>query len=106
MPQPFGGLANYLVGGVSFDGSDSTFAGVAEIGGFNPYTREFVGPGVVQDQPSEGVNPVRVKSDTRFYGVFASDVLTVAPDLDLTLAGRFNDAQIDLRGRARRPREW
>ena len=94
--QPLGGRANYLVGGVSFDGSDSIFAGAAEIGGFNPYTREFVGPGVVQDQPSEGVNPVRVKSDTRFYAVFASDVLTVAPNLDLTLAGRFNDAQIDL----------
>jgi outer membrane receptor protein involved in Fe transport len=91
-----GGHANYLVGGLSFDGSDSLFAGVAEIGGFNPYTREFVGPGVVQDQPSEGVNPVRVKSDTRFYAVFASDVLTVAPHLDLTLAGRFNDAQVDL----------
>ena len=91
-----GSLANYLVAGLSFDGSDSTFAGVAEIGGFNPYTREFVGPGVVQDQPSEGVNPVRVKSDTRFFGIFATDVLTVAPALDLTLAGRFNDAQIDL----------
>jgi iron complex outermembrane receptor protein len=91
-----GSLANYLVAGLSFDGSDSTFAGVAEIGGFNPYTREFVGPGVVQDQPSEGVNPVRVKSDTRFFGIFATDVLTVARDLDLTLAGRFNDAQIDL----------
>ena len=91
-----GGRANYLVAGVSFDGSDSIFAGAAEIGGFNPYTREFVGPGVVQDQPSEGVNPVRVKSDTRFYAVFASDVLTLAPNLDLTLAGRFNDAQVNL----------
>ena len=55
---------------------------MAEIGGFNPYSREFVGPGVVQDQPGEGVNPVRVKSDTRFYGVFATDVLTLAPNLD------------------------
>lgn len=93
---PLGSLANHFVGGLSFDGSYSIFAGVAEIGGFNPYTREYVGPGVVQDQPSEGVNPVRVKSDTRFYGVFLTDVLTVAPDLDLTLAGRYNDAQIDL----------
>jgi len=39
---------------------------------------------------------VRVRSITRFYGLFAADVLTVAPDLDLNLAGRFNDAQIDL----------
>ncbi len=93
---PLASHTNYLVGGLSFDGSDSIFAGVAEIGGFNPYSREFVGPGVVQDQPSEGVNPVRVKSDTRFYAAFASDVLTVAPNLDVTLAGRFNDAQINL----------
>jgi iron complex outermembrane receptor protein len=93
---PLASHANYLVGGVSFDGSDSVFAGVQELGGFNPYTREFVGPGVVQDQPSEGVNPVRVKSVTRFYGLFATDVLTVAPNLDLTLAARFNDAQITL----------
>ncbi len=93
---PLASRANYLVGGLSFDGSDSIFAGVAEIGGFDPYSREYIGPGVVQDQPSEGVNPVRVKSDTRFYALFASDVLTVAPNLDMTLAGRFNDAQIDL----------
>jgi iron complex outermembrane receptor protein len=91
-----GGLANYFVAGGTFDGSGSIFAGVAEIGGFNPYSREFVGPGVVQDQAGEGVNPVRVKSDTRFYGVFATDVLSVTPHLDLTLAGRFNSAQIDL----------
>jgi iron complex outermembrane receptor protein len=90
------GHANHLVAGLSFDGSDSVFAGVQEIGGFNPYTREFLGPGVIQDQPSEGVNPVRVQSITRFYGLFATDVLTIAPHLDLNLAGRFNDAQINL----------
>jgi outer membrane receptor protein involved in Fe transport len=92
----FAGHANFLVGGVSFDGSSSVFAGVQEIGGFDAYSREFLYPGVVQDQPSEGVNPVRVHSTTRFYGVFLTDVLTVAPNLDLTLAGRYNDAQIIL----------
>ena len=81
---------------MSFDGSSSVFAGVDEIGGFDPYSREFLYPGVVQDQPSEGVNPVLVHSTTRFYGVFLNEVLTVAPNLDLTLAGRYNDAQIVL----------
>jgi iron complex outermembrane receptor protein len=90
------GHANYLVGGVSFDGSHSVFAGVQEIGGFNPYSREFVGPGVLLDQPGLGVNPVRVRSVTRFYGLFATDLFTLAPDLDLTVTGRFNDAQIAL----------
>lgn len=93
---PLGGLANNLVAGASFDGSRSIFAGVQEIGGFDPFSREFLYPGVIQDQPSAGVNPVRVRSDTRFYGVFLSDTLTLSPLVDLTLAGRYNDAQIAL----------
>jgi outer membrane receptor protein involved in Fe transport len=93
---PLAGLANNLVAGVSFDGSRSIFAGVQEIGGFDPYSREFLFPGVIQDQPGEGVNPVRVRSETRFYGAFLSDTLTLSPLLDLSLAGRYNDAQISL----------
>jgi outer membrane receptor protein involved in Fe transport len=94
--RPLAGLLNRLVAGVSFDGAETIFSGVQEIGGFDPYSREFIGPGVVQDQPDEGVNPVRVRSLTRFYGVFVSDVLALTPNLDVTLAGRFNDAQINL----------
>jgi len=88
--------ANYLVGGASFDGSNSVFAGVQELGGFDPYSRDFVSPGVLQDQPSEGVNPVRVRSTTRFYGLFVTDLLTPTPSLDVNVAGRFNSAQISL----------
>ena len=91
-----GGLHNHLVAGASFDGSDNVFAGTASIGGFDPYTRGFIGPGVVQDQPSEGVNPTLVATTTRFYGVFAQDILTLLPGLDLSLAGRFNNAETDL----------
>jgi outer membrane receptor protein involved in Fe transport len=87
---------NHLVAGLSYDGSDSVFAGSQAIGGFDPYSREFIGPGVIQDQPGEGVNPVRVLSVTRAWGVFAADILTLAPSVDLNLAGRFNDARIGL----------
>jgi len=52
---PLASRHNYLVGGLSFDGSDSTFAGVAEIGGFNPYSREFIGPGVVRISRAKGL---------------------------------------------------
>lgn len=93
---PLADYANNLVGGLSFDGSDSVFAGVSKIGGFDPYTRQFLGPGLVQDQPSEGVNPVRVRSTSQFYGVYAADVLTLARGLDFNLAGRFNEAKIKL----------
>ena len=91
-----GSLANRLVAGVSFDGSKTIFSGVQELGGFDPYSRAFIGPGVVQDQPDRGVNPVRVRTRTRFYGAFVSDVLTLAPHLDVTLSGRFNDVHMNL----------
>jgi outer membrane receptor protein involved in Fe transport len=90
------GLKNHVVAGASFDGSDSIFSGRNAIGGFDPYTNEYLGPGYVQDQPDEGINPVRVVSTTRYYGVFGQDILTIAPKLDLSLAGRFNDAETDL----------
>lgn len=98
---PLRSIPSHLVIGLGYDGSHSVFAGVQEIGGFDPYTRQFLYPGVVLDEPGAGVNPVRVLSNTRFYGVFASDILTLHPKLDLTLAGRYNNAQIaleDLRG--------
>lgn len=93
---PLANHPNSLIGGVSVDASESVFAGVSELGGFDPYTREFLGPGVVLDQPSAGVNPVRVRSTTQFYGLYATDVFTVFNDFELTFAGRFNDANIEL----------
>ena len=89
-------LKNHLVAGASFDGSDSVFDGSTAIGGFDPYTGEYLGPGSVQDQPSEGVNPVKVATTTRYYGIFGQDILTIAPKLDLSVAGRFNDAETNL----------
>jgi outer membrane receptor protein involved in Fe transport len=90
------GMRNHVVAGASFDGSDSVFDGSTALGGFNPYTREYLGPGVVQDQPDEGVNPVTVATTTRYYGLFMQDILTIAPKLDLSVAGRFNDAETNL----------
>ena len=87
---------NHLVAGASFDGSDSIFDGSQQIGGFDAQNRGYIGPGVTQDQPSEGVNPVKVVSTTRFYGLFAQDILSLLPRLDLSFAGRFNNAEIDL----------
>ncbi len=90
------GRLNRLVSGVTYDGSDSVFAAHQVIGGFDPFSRQFLGPGVIQDQPSEGVNPVRVLSVTQYWGLFAGDTFTLAPGLDLDIAGRFNDARIGL----------
>ena len=66
------------------------------IGGFNTDNNLFVGPGVTQAQPDAGVQPVHVVTTTRYYGVYASDVLSLTDRLDLSLGGRFNTAEIDL----------
>ncbi len=92
---PVFGMKNHLVVGASFDGSTSTFDGQTQIGGFNTNGNGFVGPGVTQDQPSEGVEPTRLVSNTRYFGVFGTDVVTLLPRLELTFGGRFNNAEID-----------
>ena len=51
------GWSSRLVAGVSYDGSDGVFAGAQAIGGFNPWSREYIGPGVIQDQPIRGGQP-------------------------------------------------
>ena len=93
----FGHKNHFVVGG-SFDGSDSVFNAETLIGGFtNDGTQLFVGPPeVTQVQASEGIQPVKVATETRYYGLFLADVLTLTTGLDLSLNGRFNNAEIDL----------
>ena len=92
------GMKNHFVAGASFDGSDSVFSADTLIGGFtSDGTQLFVGPPeVIQVQADEGIQPVKVATVTRYYGVFLADVLTLLPGLDLSLNGRFNNAEIDL----------
>ena len=92
------GHKNHLVVGGSFDGSNSTFNADTEIGGFTTDGSQlFVGPpDFVQVQASQGVQPVKVATATRDYGLFFADVVTLIPGLELTLNGRFNNAEIDL----------
>ena len=92
---PVFGFKNHLAAGASFDGSDSVFDAQTQLGGYDPRGGGFVAPGTTQDQPSEGTTPVRVATTTRYYGVFAADLLTLLPHLDLSLGGRFNNAEID-----------
>ncbi len=86
---------HFLVGG-SFDGANSGFDAFTQIGGIGPVSHLFIGPGVTLNEPGVGINPVRVGGTTRNFGLFLDDLLTLAPGLDLHLAGRFNAAEIDL----------
>ena len=81
------GRPNHLVVGASFDGSDSLFSGRTCIGGFDPYSREFIPPGVVQVQPDEGVNPVKVQDTNQYYGIYRSGHLDLVPEAEPDLRG-------------------
>ena len=89
------GWKNQMVGGISFDGAQTGFDGVSSIGGLTPVTRVFVGPGIVIDEPGSN-SPVRVGISDAYWGAYATDTLELTSKLAVTLAGRFNAAQIDL----------
>lgn len=93
---PVFGHQNHLLVGGSFDGSNSTFDAFTQIGGITPVDHLFIGPGVTVDQPAGGVNPVRVATTTRNFGFYVDDLFTIAPTLLLHVAGRFNNAELDL----------
>ena len=92
------GFDNHLVGGISFDGAQTEFTAASTIGGITPDTRDFIGPGVVIDEPGNN-QPVRVAIGDAYYGAFVADTFTVTDRLALTASGRFNAAAIDLNDR-------
>jgi iron complex outermembrane recepter protein len=96
--SPVFGLKNHVVAGLSYDGAHTGFGAVSYIGGIKPVTREFIGPGVLIDEPGNDI-PVQVSVDDDAYGVFASDTLDLKPKLSVTLSGRYNNAVIRLHDR-------
>ncbi len=89
------GLKNQVVAGLSFDGAQTLFGAISFIGGLTPISREFIGPGVVIDEPGTN-SPVRVAISNASYGAYLTDTLNITPRLALTLSGRFNAALVDL----------
>ena len=92
------GLKNNFVAGVSFDGARTLFGAASFIGGLTPTDRVFIGPGVAIDEPGTN-SPVRVAIANTTYGLWFADTLNLTPALALTVSGRFNAAQVDLRDR-------
>jgi outer membrane receptor protein involved in Fe transport len=90
------GLQNHLVAGLSYDGAQTEFSATAFIGGLTPITRVYIGPGVVIDEPGNNV-PVRAAISNTYGGGFVSDTLNLTQALAITLSGRLNFAEIDLR---------
>jgi iron complex outermembrane recepter protein len=93
--QTVSGFNNHLVAGVSFDGAQTEFTGVSYIGGITAVSRDFVGPGVIIDEPGQN-QPVRVGISDAYYGAFVADTFNLTDRLAFTASGRFNDAEINL----------
>lgn len=92
------GRANHLVAGAGFDGARTLFGAAAFIGGLTQSDRTFIGPGILIDEPGTNT-PVRVAVANATYAAYVSDTLNLTPRLGLTLSGRFNTAEVDLRDR-------
>jgi len=90
------GHGNYFVAGLSFDGSSTLFDGDTQIGGLDPVSLNFIGPGIVVDQADGTDAPVRVGISTAYYGVYFTDTFDITRRLSANVAGRFNAEQIDL----------
>lgn len=94
------GMKNHQVLGFSFDGAQTMFSATSSIGGLTSDTREYIGPGVVIDEPGDNA-PVGVGITNRSYAGFFSDTLDLTKRLSLTFAGRINAAIVDLADRNR-----
>jgi outer membrane receptor protein involved in Fe transport len=90
------GLKNHFVAGASFDGAQTEFSATAYIGGLTDLTRIYIGPGAVIDEPGNTV-PVRTAISDLYLGGYASDTLNLTKALAVTVSGRFNFAEVDLR---------
>ncbi len=90
------GRPNRLLVGASYDGGSTLFSARTSLGAL-ALDRGFAGPGIVLDQEDGSITPVRLRANNDFYGIYASDTLDVTDRLSLTVSGRLNVAQIDLK---------
>ncbi len=84
------GRDNQMILGIGYDGGTSRFASRSELATLAP-DRSARGLGVVWLDSLVGVT-----SSSRNLGLFATDTLTVAPRVSVTVSGRYNDTRIKL----------
>ena len=90
------GRPNRLLVGASYDGGNTLFSARSSLGALTR-ERAYAGPGIVIDQADGSITPVRLSAANNYYGLYASDTLDVTPALSLTLSGRLNVSEINLR---------
>ena len=92
------GRPNRLLVGASYDGGSTTFSARSSLGAL-ALDRGYIGPGITISQDDGSITPVRVDATNNYYGLYASDTLDVTDRLSVTVSGRLNVAEINLRDR-------
>ncbi len=87
------GHRNRLVAGFDFDGAQTGFDGVGLIGGITPFSRVFIGPGVVIDEPGTNI-PVSIAVGTATWGAYLADTVHLTRRLVLSASARANLATV------------
>jgi iron complex outermembrane receptor protein len=96
------GHPNHFVAGASIDRSRVDFSAASELDYIYPDL--FVGDNgsiagtgrIIHTLGNLGLAPVRIRSTTSSYGVYAIDTFDIAPELSATLGARFNVAQVKI----------
>jgi iron complex outermembrane receptor protein len=85
------GHKNQFTGGVSADFGRTDFKSDTQLA-------NIVGITTVSIQPISTPQTVRLKADNDYYGLYATDTFSFNDKLHMTLSGRYNVAQVDLKG--------
>ncbi len=91
--RPLGAGENELVLGFSHDRSRTRFAASSELGALEE-DRSVEGLGPIITQPDGSITPVSVIGRTRYWGLFLSDTLPIAPGLSAEIGVRWNHARV------------
>ncbi len=93
----FAGLGNQLTVGGSIDQGRASVASASELGILDPRTLVVQGLGITMGGDEFAPRSLAVR--TNYYGIYATDTLDLTDRLALTLGGRFNIANLELKDR-------
>jgi iron complex outermembrane receptor protein len=93
--SPLGAMRNRLAAGIAYDGSHSRFEAGSTLGILTA-DRGFGDPRGVIDIAGGPIVPVDVATRRTDLGFYATDMVTVLPGFDLTLAARYEDSHVAL----------
>ena len=87
--------ANHLVAGAAIDFGRTDFSAESLLGSLTE-DRGFSGPGILIAQDDGSITPVAVTGENTYLGFYAADVLKLTERLSLSVAARYNIADISL----------